>query len=118
MRKIATDRITRKKRRTRGKLFGTHDVPKISVFRSNRYFYAQAIDDVKRETIAAASSKAILKKDEKNPRGVPPKEVGKDLAQKLLKKGIKKAVLDRGPYRYLGRVRSFTEGLREGGVQV
>ena len=111
---VTTDRIVRKKRRVRSRIFGTHDVPKISVNRSNKYIYAQAIDDEKRVTIASIHS---MKKTEvtKSDRS---KEVGKELAQMLVKKGVKKAVFDRGQYIYLGRVKAFVEGLREGGLQI
>ncbi|OGK17930.1 50S ribosomal protein L18 [Candidatus Roizmanbacteria bacterium RIFCSPLOWO2_12_FULL_40_12] len=118
MKKVQTDRVLRKKKRVRGKLFGTHEVPKISVFRSNRYVYAQAIDDGKRVTIASSSSYTKTKSNEKISKADQSKKVGKDLAQKLIKKGIKKAIFDRGPYKYLGRVKSLAEGLREGGLQV
>lgn len=111
---VTTDRILRKKRRVRSTIFGTHDRPKISVSRSNKYIYAQAIDDLKRVTIASVHS--VAKKE--GTKSLKSKEVGKELAQMLVKKGIKKAVFDRGPYVYLGRVKAFVEGLREGGLQI
>lgn len=111
---VTTDRILRKKRRVRSSIFGTSDVPKISVNRSNKYIYAQAIDDAKRVTIASIHS-MNKKEGTKSNRS---KEVGKELAQMLVKKGIKKAVFDRGQYIYLGRVKAFVEGLREGGLQI
>ena len=115
---VTIDRIVRKKRRARSKIFGTSDVPKISVFRSNRYLYAQAIDDAKRTTIVSSSSNKKSSSKEKVVKTNQAKEAGKELAQKLLKKGIKKAVFDRGPYVYLGRVKAFVEGLREEGLQI
>ncbi len=118
MKNITTDRVLRKKRRIRAKVFGTQEIPKISVYRSNKYFYAQAIDDVKRVTLAATSSTKIGKKDSSLSKTLESKEVGKLLAEKLMKKGVKKAVLDRGPYLYLGRVKAFVEGLREAGLQI
>lgn len=116
MKKINTNRILRKRRRTRAKIFGTNEIPKISVHRSNKYLYAQAIDDAKRITIVASSSHSKVKA--KVSKSDQSKEVGKELAQKLIKKGIKKAVFDRGEYIYLGRVKAFVEGLREGGLQI
>ena len=80
----------------------------MSVFRSNKHIYAQLIDDVRGETLAAALGGA----------GVPAaKEVGKDLAKESLKLGIKKVVFDRGGYKYHGRVKALAESAREGGLQ-
>lgn len=116
MKKITTNRIVRKKRRVRGNVVGTSDLPKISVFRSNRYLFAQAIDDIKRQTIASSTS--FKKGNKGGDKTNHSKEAGKELAQKLLKKGIKRAVFDRGQYVYLGRIKAFAEGLREGGIQI
>lgn len=118
MKSINTDRKLRKKRRIRSKIVGTTAIPKVSVYRSNKYLYAQAIDDIKRSTLASSSSQLLVKKDGKLSKTVQSKEVGKILAQKLMKKGVKKAVFDRGPYGYLGRVKAFVEGLREGGLEI
>jgi len=88
---------------------GVHDMPRISVFRSNRYIYAQAIDDVKRITVASASQKKHSEKSS---------EVGISLGKKLMEKGIKKAVFDRGAYAYKGNVKKLADGIRKSGIEM
>ncbi len=102
------------------KVFGTSEHPRICVFRSNRYFYAQAIDDQKRRTLVSFSSKSLKKEITKSKltKTEEAKKIGIEFAKKLLKKGIKKGMLDRRNYLYLGRVRSFTEGLRGEGIKI
>lgn len=92
--------------------------PRISVFRSVRFMYAQAIDDMKKNTIASFSSVNLKKLKEyiKNPKSAEAKNVGLELAKKMKEKGIEKAVFDRGSYIYKGRVKFLAEGLREGGI--
>ncbi len=98
----------RRRTRIRAKIKGTAERPRLSIFRSNKHIYAQLIDDVKGETLAADLGGA----------GVPAAtEVGKDLAKKSLKLGIKKVVFDRGGYKYHGRVKALAESAREGGLQ-
>lgn len=76
---------------------------RLSVFRSNRYIYAQVIDDTKGATLVAA-------------KGELPLKVGEEIAQKALKKKIKDVVFDRGRYRYHGRVKALAEAARKGGL--
>lgn len=89
--------------------------PRLSVFRSNKYIYAEIIDDAKKETVASASS-SLLKKEKKTKSEIA-KEVGKEIAKNSLKKGIKKVVFDRGRYAYHGRVKALAEGAREEGLE-
>lgn len=111
---LKADRLKRQ-RKVRGKIKGLENSPRLSVFRSNRYIFAQAIDDSKGETIAAASEKDLKEKSKiKSDRA---KEVGIILAAKLKKLKIEKIVFDRGAFRYHGRVKSLAEGLREGGMK-
>ena len=88
-------------------------MPRLSVFRSNKYIYAQLIDDTKSHTLLSICgiSKEKAKKTDKS------KDLGKELAKKAVEKNIKKAVFDRNGYRYLGRVKAFAEGAREGGLE-
>ena len=97
------------------KIRGTALRPRISVNRSSKYIYAQAIDDVSRTTICSFSS-SQLKKGEKVTKLQASKLVGVQLAALLKEKKIEKAVYDRGMFTYLGRVKSLAEGLREGGL--
>lgn len=105
-------RKEKRKRGTRLKLKKAK-FPRLSVFRSNKFTYAQIIDDEKGQTLASASD-LQAKEPGKLKRA---KEVGEILAQKALKKGIKKVVFDRGSYKYHGRVQALAEGAREGGLE-
>ena len=88
--------------------------PRLSVFRSNKYIYAQVIDDKTGATVAAASS---LEEAVKNGIGKDvAAEVGKLVAQRATEKGIKEVVFDRGPYLYHGRVKALADAAREGGL--
>jgi large subunit ribosomal protein L18 len=120
MTKINLDRKLRRKRRISSNIHGTNDKPRISVFRSSRYIYAQAIDDVSRKTILSFSN-ADLKKDtgfKKGKKSEDSKKIGVGLAKKLIEKKILTGVFDRGSYAYNGRVKAIAEGLREGGLKI
>lgn len=103
-------------KRVRGKISGTPEIPRLDVFRSRCYIYAQIVDDVNGVTLAAASS---------NEKGFEGKggncegaaTVGKMIAERAKAKGIEKVVFDRGGYVYHGRVKALAEGAREGGLQ-
>jgi large subunit ribosomal protein L18 len=102
----------RRKLRVRKKIFGTVEQPRLTVFRSLRYIYAQLIDDTNGKTLAYASSEK-----EKGNKTEKAFEVGKELAKKALEKGIKEAVFDRNGYQYHGRVQKLADGAREGGLK-
>ncbi len=110
----------RRERRIRAKIYGTQARPRLSVFRSSRYIYVQAIADETGETLAQAS--ALNKELKENPEGLKKtaiaREVGKLLAKDLLAKDIKEAVFDRGRFLYHGRVKSLADGVREMGVKL
>lgn len=92
--------------------------PRLSVFRSNKHIYAQVIDDIQGTTLATASSL------EKDLRGslkcgsdvAAAAEVGKVLAERALKAGVTKVVLDRGGYRFHGRIKALSDAAREAGL--
>lgn len=100
----------------RGKISGTAERPRLSVFRSNKEIYAQLIDDEAGVTLAAASSrdKDFIKNGTKIEQS---KAVGLALAAKAKEKGIEAVVFDRNGFLYHGRVKSLAEGAREGGLQ-
>ncbi len=104
----------RRKRRIRGRISGTTERPRVSVFRSNKAIYAQLVDDAAAATIVAARSAEIdtagLKKAD------VAKKVGELLAQRAKDKGIERVVFDRSGYLYHGRVKALAEGAREGGL--
>ncbi len=106
-------KATRRAIRTREKVRGTASKPRLSVFRSLNFIYAQIIDDTSGKTLAAASDSAIEKKGKKEERA---KEVGKAIAVAALAKGVKTVVFDRGSRKYHGRVKALAEGAREGGL--
>lgn len=87
--------------------------PRISVFRSNRFIYAQIIDDQKGHTLVAASD---IQEKEKN-KVKRASQVGAVLAQAAIAKGIKQVWFDRGTYRYHGRIKALAEGARQGGLE-
>ncbi len=108
----------RRKRRSRAKIFGTANRPRLSVFRSNRYTYAQLIDDEKGKTLVGASSRELEKGKEKKGKIVSAEQLGELVTKKAAEKGIKKAIFDRGSYKYHGRVKAVAEGVRKGGLQL
>jgi len=110
--KIAT-RLKRK-RRVRGSISGTSDLPRVSIFKSNRYVYAQAIDDVNGNTIASANGKVLGVRA--NIEGA--KVVGAKLAEALKAANIDSVVFDRNGYQYHGVVKSFAQSLRENDIKV
>ena len=102
------------RRRIRAKVSGTAERPRLAVFRSNKYIYAQLIDDAEGHTLAAASSR----ESDVSGSGIEAgKAVGQKLAGRAQEAGITTAVFDRGGYRYHGRVKALAEGAREGGLQ-
>ena len=105
--------------RVRKKVFGTEARPRLSVFRSENHIYAQIIDDVKGNTLCAASTveKDVAAKVAKLSKSEAAKVVGKAVAEKALKLGIKEVVFDRGGYLYTGRVQALAEGAREAGLE-
>ena len=102
--------------RVRGKISGTAERPRLSVFRSENNIYAQIIDDVAGVTLVSAST--VEKGIEGNGGNVEAaKKVGATVAERALKKGIEDVVFDRGGYIYHGRVKALAEGAREGGLK-
>jgi len=103
-------------RRIRAKVCGTAEKPRLSVFRSSRDIYAQIINDEKGETIVSAGGREI--KGKKKGKILSAGEVGKLIAQKAAKKGIKRVVFDRGGYMYHGRVKALAEAARGEGLKL
>jgi len=108
----------RRKVSIRKKISGTADRPRLSVFRSARHIYAQAIDDVSNTVLASSSDlEAALKGDlEGKAKKDRAKVVGKAVAAKLLAKQITTVVFDRNGYLYHGRVAEVAAGAREAGL--
>ena len=111
---------SRRERRVRGKIFGTKERPRLSVFRSSRYIYVQAIADDVGKTLADASnlSKDLRGTLDKMNKMDAAREVGKLMAKRLQSQNIKSAVFDRGRFLYQGRVKALAEAVRESGVVI
>lgn len=110
-------RIKNRAVRTRKKLSYDLERPRLSVFRSIKYLYAQVIDDTKAATLVAVSEKELGEKAEKESKTQRAKNLGIVLGKKAVKKKIKSVRFDKGSYKYHGRVKAFADGAREGGLQ-
>lgn len=101
-------------KRTRAKIFGGEIRPRLAVFRSNRYIYAQIINDQGGKTIISVSEKELDGgKITKTDRA---RKLGNLIAQKALKNNIHSVIFDRRWYRYHGRIKAFAEGARSAGL--
>ena len=103
--------------RVRKKLHGTPERPRLAVFRSNRYIYAQVIDDEAGRTLAAASSQEPSLRDRSLTVDTAT-EVGKLVAERAKTAGVESVVFDRGGFKYHGRVKAVADAAREGGLQL
>jgi len=115
----AKQRVTARNRmkvRIRRKVHGTADRPRLAVFRSLKYIYAQVIDDASGKTIASASSR---EKDSgaKGANAAAAKAVGALIAKKAQDKGVKHVVFDRGGYVYHGNIKALADAARENGLE-
>jgi large subunit ribosomal protein L18 len=115
---VKAETKTRIRKRIRKKVRGVEARPRVHVFKSNRYVYAQVVDDDRRAVLAAASSleKAFREKAKNAKNREACGLLGEMLAERLLAKNIKTVVFDRGRYPYHGRVKALAEGLRKGGL--
>lgn len=104
---------TRRHIRIRSRVTGTASKPRLAVFRSNRFVYAQLINDETGTTLAAADSRKATGANLVE-RGAA---VGKSLAEQAKKAGIETVVFDRGGFKYQGVVAALADGAREGGLQ-
>ncbi len=110
---------SKKHKTIRKYLVGSATRPRLSVYRSTQHIYAQIIDDSKSVTIVSESDTKVTKgtngaKSTKSQRAY---EVGKKLAEKAVKTGVKEVVFDRGGFLYHGRIKSLADGAREGGLK-
>jgi|AntAceMinimDraft_16_1070373.scaffolds.fasta_scaffold08724_5 large subunit ribosomal protein L18 len=114
------------KKRIRKRIKGTPEVPRLSVFRSNKYIYAQIIDDENSRTLISVDLKQMghpesIGKDnidsKKTTKIEQAKSVGKLIAEKAIKSGINTVVFDRNGYLYHGRIKSLAEEARKNGLK-
>lgn len=99
--------------RVRVKLHHSNDLPRLSVYRSNKHIYAQLIDDAKHVTLFGVSEKSIAAKGTKVEVAAI---LGKKIAEMAKEKKINQIKFDKGSYRYHGRVKALADGAREGGL--
>ncbi len=106
-------KIQTRHKRIRAKISGTSAVPRLSVYRSNTCVYGQIIDDTKNSTLVAFSADRVKGK------GLMERSfsAGKEIAKLAMEKGIKSVVFDRGGFIYTGKIKSFADGAREGGLK-
>ena len=110
--------------RVRKKISGTPESPRLSIFRSNKFIYAQIVNDLENKTLISCSSKdsEVLMDKTENKSKLSTKnfdayKVGLVISNKCKKSGIKKVVFDRGGYKYHGRVKALADGARENGLE-
>jgi len=110
-------KTTKERRRTRSSsdVYGTADRPRLSVYRSNRYIYAQIVDDSLGKTLVTIDDISKEAHEKTHKRGAA-FELGKKLAERAKKVGVTSVLFDKGSYKYHGRVKSLAEGAREGGL--
>lgn len=101
-----------RKNRIRSKLSGTSEKPRLAIFKSNKYIYAQLIDDSKGVTVVSSNGSGLKAKTKTEQAQM----VGKDIASKAKAKNISKVVFDRGGYIYTGRVKAVADSAREEGL--
>lgn len=103
-------------KRVRKKIAGTQERPRLCVYKSNRYIYAQIIDDMKGHTLASASSIEEAIRTE-NVNCEISRKVGALIGTRAVERGIKVVVFDRSGYRYHGNIKSLADGARESGLE-
>lgn len=111
--KTKIDKRIRLKAKIRSKINGTAEFPRLSVFRSNKFIYAQIIDDTKGTTLVEASDIKI----DKGTKTERAKIVGEEIAKKAKAKNISSVVFDRNGFKYTGRVKLVAEAARSGGLK-
>lgn len=108
-----TDKRIRLKKKIKAKIRGTERRPRLTVFRSNKFIYAQIIDDLAGKTLAEASDV----KTTKGTKTERAKEVGRAIAGVALKAKIKQVVFDRNGFKYTGRIKLVADEARAGGLE-
>jgi large subunit ribosomal protein L18 len=117
--KTKSDSRAKRKLSIRKRLSGSTERPRLTVFRSAKHIYAQVVNDVDHNTLAAASTleespEETAPKQKKRDRA---KRVGLEIAKRCLAKGIDKVVFDRNGFIYHGRISALADGAREGGLK-
>ena len=113
------ERYLRRRKRSKKKTKGSEERPRLVVFKSNRYIYVQAIDDVSGKTIVSASSlESEIQKELKSTKDIEAaKKVGETIGKRLKEKSYETVVFDRNGYLYHGRVKALADAAREAGLK-
>ncbi len=115
--KTKSDHRARRHLRIRARLAGSAECPRLVVFRSLRFTYAQLVDDVAHKVLASVSDHAKRSGSaSKKTKVERAKEIGKAIGEKALAEGLKTCVFDRNGYKYHGRVQAVADGAREAGL--
>jgi large subunit ribosomal protein L18 len=117
--KVKQGRFQRRKWRTRARIFGSTERPRLSVYRSEKHIYAQLIDDLAGRTLATVSSreKEVLGDGAKHGANVAAAQrVGQTIAERAKSLGITQVAFDRGGRQYHGRVKALADAARKGGL--
>jgi len=112
-----TDKRIRLKKKIRTKIKGTEARPRLTVFRSNKFIYAQVINDLTGKTLAQASDVKMTEKGDKRTKTERAKEVGRMIADVAGKAKIKKVVFDRNGFKYTGRIKLVADEARTAGLE-
>jgi large subunit ribosomal protein L18 len=112
MKRIILSNRDRIKNRIRSKVKGSEERPRLTVFKSNKFTYAQIIDDNQGKTLVEANSASM--KAKKMDAAI---EIGKEIAKKAKAANITKVVFDRNGYKYTGRILALAEAAREAGLE-
>ena len=107
------EKRNRRHRKIRSKIFGTTDIPRLSVFKSNKHISAQIIDDQNSKTIVSAHSREVKGKSLMEKSAL----VGGIIATKAKAKKITSIVFDRGGFKYIGNIKALADGARAGGLK-
>ena len=107
----------RKQARVRKQIRGTNECPRLTVFRSLRYIYAQIISDETGSVLACADSKSLCSEGVSACSKAGAKLVGQKIAELAKEKNVEKVVFDRNGYLYHGRIAAVAEGAREAGMK-
>jgi large subunit ribosomal protein L18 len=110
-------RQLRRRRHVRGKIVGTPERPRLSVYRSSKHIYAQLIDDLTGTTLASVGSAGKTPAVVYGGNVKAAKVIGLKIAEVAKAKGIDKVAFDRGHYRYHGRIKALADAAREGGLK-
>ncbi len=115
--KTKIDKRKKLHKKIRAKISGTAEIPRLAVYKSNRFIYAQLINDDENKVLTSASDIKTYLEDKNINKVESAKKIGLALAENGKKLKIKKVVFDRGGFPYKGRVEALATGAREGGLE-